>query len=269
MRYPLFVSDFDGTLVRADGTISPETIRAIAAYRRAGGKFAVCTGRMLSSIRPRLRELGLEEGVVVAFQGATVADIATGTLLKDEGFTEEAAVRVTRFLEERGLHVHIYTTEALYANRDDALLAAYERVCGVKAQTEDLLFRKIGREHLRVVKVLAMCEPAERNAVKALVEGELGGEFFITCSSGWLVEIMPKGQSKGEAIGFLSDHYGIPREQIAAIGDEENDLPMLLAAGGRFAVENAAQILKNVAQTVPSVEEDGVAYALWKYAMGD
>ena len=37
MKYPLFLSDFDGTLVRSDGTISEGNKRAIAAYRKAGG----------------------------------------------------------------------------------------------------------------------------------------------------------------------------------------------------------------------------------------
>ena len=94
MKYKIFLSDFDGTLVRADGTISEANKRAIAAYRAAGGVFAVCTGRALSSILPRLAELGLKEGLVVAYQGATVADIATGALLKNEGFSREGAVLV-------------------------------------------------------------------------------------------------------------------------------------------------------------------------------
>ena len=69
MRYKLFLSDFDGTLVRGDGTISKENIEAIGEYRRRGGIFAVVTGRMVRSILPRLKELGLKEGLVVAYQG--------------------------------------------------------------------------------------------------------------------------------------------------------------------------------------------------------
>ena len=62
MKYRIFLSDFDGTLVRADGTISETNKRAIAEYRAAGGIFAVCTGRMLTSILPRLKELGIRDG---------------------------------------------------------------------------------------------------------------------------------------------------------------------------------------------------------------
>ena len=133
MKYPLFLSDFDGTLVRSDGTISEGNKRAIAAYRKAGGTFAVCTGRMLTSILPRLKELGIEDGLVIAYQGATIADVATGALVKDDGFSAEDALRVVRLLEENGRHVHVYTVNDLYANRRDEALEIYEHICGVRA----------------------------------------------------------------------------------------------------------------------------------------
>ena len=133
MRYPLFLSDFDGTLVRPDGTVSEENIRAIARYRAAGGVFAVCTGRGLTSIVPRLKELGITDGLVVAYQGATVADVATGKLLKDDGFSGEDALKAVRLLEQDGRHVHVYTVDRLYCNVDDEPLKMYERICRVKA----------------------------------------------------------------------------------------------------------------------------------------
>lgn len=79
-----------------------------------------------------------------------------------------------------------------------------------------------------------------------------------------MIEIMPKGQNKGEAIRFLSEYYGIPVDQIAAVGDQLNDLPMLEAAGGKFTVKNGADELKAIAEVIPSNEEDGVAYLLEK-----
>lgn len=270
MKYRLFLSDFDGTLVRSDGTISQRNIEAIARYRRAGGIFAVCTGRMLTSILPRLHELGLGDGLAVAFQGATIADVATGKLLKDEGFGEEDALRVVRLLEAEDVHIHIYTVDALYANRDDELLRIYEEICRVRrtaviAKLSDFIEEK----HPRVVKALAMVEPEKKAALAARLSAALGERFFVTCSSDWLVEIMPAGQDKASAAEFLSAYYGVPKEEIAAIGDQLNDLPLLRAAGGRFAVANAEEELKREATVVPSFEEDGVAFTLENYAMGD
>ena len=50
MKYKIFISDFDGTLVRDDGTVSEKNKAAICRYREQGGVFAVCTGRMTPAI---------------------------------------------------------------------------------------------------------------------------------------------------------------------------------------------------------------------------
>ena len=194
MKYPLFLSDFDGTLVRSDGTISEGNKRAIAAYRKAGGTFAVCTGRMLTSILPRLKELGIEDGLVIAYQGATIADVATGKLVKDDGFSREDALRVVRLLEENGRHVHVYTVNDLYANRRDEALEIYEHICGVRATivSDMSLADFVEKNNLRVVKALAMVPPEARNALMTELQDRLGEAFVVTCSAAILVEVMPK-----------------------------------------------------------------------------
>lgn len=271
MNYDLFLSDFDGTLARSDGTITEKTKNAISRYLQAGGTFAVCTGRSLDSALPRAREAGLNEGLLVAFQGATVADIATGKLLKDDGFSLQNALRVMRALERRNLHIHIYTVKNFYCNMQDDMLALYEKICGITAEIigNEPLSAFAEREHLRVVKVLAMVRPEQKNALYKELAEELGEEYFVTCSADWLVEVMPTGQNKGSAVEFLSAYYHVPKEKIAAIGDQLNDLPMLERAGGKFTVKNGQEELKKIAVTVSSNDEDGVAEAILNYAMGD
>ncbi len=269
MKYQLFLSDFDGTLVRADGGISEENKRAIARYRAAGGTFVVVTGRMLSSILPRLGELGLKEGLVVAYQGATIADIATGKLLKNECFSPSGALAAVRALEAEDHHIHVYTPEGLFANRRDEMLAVYEHICGVRGEVvEGGLSNWLQERQPSVIKVLAMLEPERKGALKARLEREMGREYFVTCSADWLVEIMPAGQSKAAAVEFLSRYYHVPKERIAAIGDQLNDLPMLQEAAGKFTVANGQEELKQIARVMPSNEENGVAAAL-EIAMGE
>lgn len=269
MRYPLFLSDFDGTLVREDGTVSEANRRAIAAYREAGGVFAVVTGRMMTSILPRLKELGLDDGLAVAYQGAMISDVRTGELLKCGSFTREDALECIRFFEARGKHIHVYTEDDFWSNMDDEGLHTYEEICRVKGKIEPHLSDMVAANSLKVVKVLAMIPAEERDGLREEAQAFFGDRFFVTCSSVYLVEVMPKGQNKAGAVDFLSAYYHVPRERIAAIGDQPNDLPMLLRAGGKFAVANADEELKRAAVVVASCEEDGVAEALMKYAMGD
>ena len=269
MRYQLFLSDFDGTLVRSDGTVSETNRRAIARYREAGGIFAVVTGRMMTSILPRLRELGLDDGLAVAYQGAMIADVRTGAILKNGGFLEDHALKAIRLFEKKGYHVHVYTGDDFYSNIDDEYLRAYEEICRVKGKIEPHLSDMVSSKSVNVIKVLAMVPAEERERVRAETERELGGEFYVTCSSSFLVEVMPRDENKAGAVDFLSDYYRIPREKTAAIGDQLNDLPMIERAGGKFAVSNAEAALKEKAIVVSSCEEDGVAEALMKYAMGE
>ncbi len=267
MNYDVFLSDFDGTLVRSDGTISQKNIDAITKFRDMGGIFAIVTGRMLSSIRPRLKELGIFEGIVVAYQGAMIADIATGKLLKNDGLSTEQALKTLRILEAEDLHIHLYNDDVFYCNKDDEYLREYERVCGVKAVVpNEPLSEKIMREKMNVVKILAMVSPEKRDELRFRLEERLGKKYNVTSSAQFMVEVLPANVSKAAAVKFLSEYYRIPIERIAAIGDQLNDLPMIEAAGGKFAVANAEEILKQRAVVVPSCEEDGVAVAITKYA---
>lgn len=270
MKYDLFLSDFDGTLLRSDGTISDHTKRTIARYRAAGGIFAVCTGRGLKSILPRVRELGIREGLVVASQGAVIADIATGKLLKHTTFSLNDTLEVLRWLERLDCHTHYYTLDGFIANRRDGMLVEYEKVYGRTATVSDEpLSQKAARENARVIKILVMKDPSERAAFFRTAQERFGKKLFVTCSSPWLIEFLPQGQNKGAGVKFLSEYYRIPQARIAATGDQLNDVPMLLAAGGRFAVANAEEDLKKIAVAVPSNDEDGVAAAIEKYAMGE
>lgn len=270
MKYNIFLSDFDGTLVRGDGTVSEKNKQAIAKYRAAGGVFTVVTGRALSSILPRLKELGLTDGLAVAFQGAVIADAGTGKVIKAGGFSQEGAIRAIRALEAENHHIHIYTVDKFYCNRDDEPLHVYERICGIKAEVveDEPLSRMVEREGLKIIKVLAMVEKEERDALAERLRKALGKDYYVTLSADFLVEIMPAGESKANAVDFLSEHYGVPIEQVAAIGDNFNDLPMILRAGGKFAVESGENELKKRATVVPACEEDGVAVALG-IAMGE
>ncbi len=262
MKYQLFCSDFDGTLVRADGTISENTIKEIARYTAAGGIFTVVTGRMTSSILPRVREFA-DEGIVVSYQGAVISDIKTGKLLKNASFTGDDALNAVLLLEEENHHIHVYTNEGLFVNRRDEMLEAYEKVCGVTGTVVgERLSDWIVQTRSLIVKVLVMIEPEKRLALRDRLQEKLGGAYFVTCSNDWLVELMPTGQDKGSAIRFLSERFCVPKEKIAAIGDQLNDLPMLREAGGKFAVMNAQEELKKMATVVSSCEEDGVAEAL-------
>ncbi len=270
MNFDLFLCDFDGTLVRADGTVTDANKRAIAEYRRRGGIFVICTGRMMLSIRARLAELGLCDGLVAAFHGAQIADIASGELLRNVCFRAGEAERILRFAEGKRLRFQMYVDGELIAPFRSELLSAYERVCGVQARiSETPLSDMVATQRLNVTKIVFLCNAEETQKVYRLLAENFGEEFYVATSSDYLVEVLPKEATKAAACDFLADYYGVPHERVAAIGDQIADIPMIAAAGGKFAVSNGVEELKKIATVVPSADGDGVAYTLRKYAMGE
>ena len=267
INYPLIISDFDGTLLRSDGTIAPETKLAIDGYIAAGGKFGICTGRMTGSILPRAKELGLK-GLVASYQGSVVSDIESGALLVDGFIPFDGAVKICKVFEEMGLHTHVYTLDKFYVNMDDEALSMYERVCSVKGDVvlSEPLSALVAREKLKVRKVLAMVEPADKKRIFSAVEKALGEEFYVTYSAASLVEITSKTFKKGSAVRFMADYYHVPVERTVAVGDSLNDLPMLDAAGLGLAVRNADEMLKDKAISFEySNDENAIGRIIERY----
>ncbi|HAQ0763393.1 TPA: HAD-IIB family hydrolase, partial [Enterococcus faecium] len=83
-----------------------------------------------------------------------------------------------------------------------------------------------------------------------------------------LLEFMPKGVTKAYGISLLAKDLGLKQEEIMAIGDEENDLPMIQYAGLGVAMENAVPFVKEAADFVTaSNEENGVAKVIQKFVL--
>lgn len=268
INYPLIVSDFDGTLVNEDGTISQQNKDAISAYIQDGGAFAISTGRMPSGILSRARELGLK-GMVACCQGAIIADIESGKVVMDGKIPYETTLAVVEKMEEMGLHIHVYDLWDYYCNMDDEALKMYEKI--VKSKAILVVDRKLSdfirKERLASYKILVMVYPkdAERVMNELSQAGFAGCE--VTRSADFLVEVVNANYSKGTAVAFLADYYHTSVEKTIAIGDQRNDLPMIERAGVGVAVKNADQALKEKADYVCELtnEEGAVTEVIHRF----
>lgn len=82
------------------------------------------------------------------------------------------------------------------------------------------------------------------------------------------VEVFALGASKGKALQVLAHSLGIKQDEIACIGDGENDLSMFEVSGLKLAMGNACDALKKKADIIlPTNNQDGVAYAIENYIL--
>ena len=104
------------------------------------------------------------------------------------------------------------------------------------------------------------------------IRAALGADGDLEISASWWnnLEFLAKGVHKGSAVAALAERLNLTMDQVMAVGDNENDLSMLDAAGVSVAMGNAAEHVKARAMHVTrSNQEDGVAHAVCKWALGE
>lgn len=264
----LIISDFDGTLVNSENGVSDTVRKAINEYVSYGGVFAVCTGRMLRSILPRVRELGLK-GLVAAYQGSVIADIESGKLLRNNSLSVDDCIEICKFIERYNYTCNTYSDEVLYTTiaKGEKGLTTYERITGVNAVNIDGSMATFVKENnLACNKITFLVYPDEREKLYKLLQEQFSEKFDVTCSAASLVEISPKGDDKGVALKYIADYFGIDLSSTVAIGDNLNDLSMIKIASVGVAVGNAVEDLKKEADYVTvSNNEDAVAKIIEKF----
>lgn len=268
INYPLIISDFDGTLVNEDGTITAKNKEAIINYRKNGGNFAISTGRLPEGILPRAQELGLQ-GALSCCQGSIILDIQSKEVLFEDSISNAVAVKICKKLEEMDVHFHVYDLWSYYSNKDDDALKRYEHITKTKAKfVKDKLISDVVKEtNMPVYKFLIMVDPKDNAAVFAELDKENFENCCVTKSADYLVEVINAKNSKGTAVRFLSQYYNVPIEKTIGVGDQWNDIPMIQAAGLGVAVKNADERLKEHAKFVLDYtnEESAVGELIEKY----
>lgn len=268
INYGLIISDFDGTLVNEDGTITAENKQTITAYCENGGKFAISTGRLPGGILRRAQELGLQ-GAISCCQGSIILDIQSQEILYNDSIPNDVSIQICEKLESMGVHVHAYDLWEYFCNKDDDALKLYERLTQTKANliTDKPLSQFIKETGLRSYKFLAMVDPKDSAAIIEELSKETFEGCCVTKSGDYLVEVINAKNSKGTAAAFLSAYYNVPIEKTVCVGDQWNDIPMIKAAGLGVAVKNADDKLKAQADVVMDYtnEESAVAKVIQQY----
>jgi hydroxymethylpyrimidine pyrophosphatase-like HAD family hydrolase len=99
-----------------------------------------------------------------------------------------------------------------------------------------------------------------RDAISERLDGRLAIHLLSTAKYlGCFLEFQDRAASKWRALERAAGDHGVAPEEIVAVGDDENDISMLEAAGLGVAMGNAAAVVKEAADVVTATnDEDGV-----------
>ena len=119
--------------------------------------------------------------------------------------------------------------------------------------------------HIENISVNYPNNDKKRECEKRLAEIE---GITVTSSFPLNNEIGGASTSKADALEFLLHNFGLHKGNLMVCGDSRNDISMIEHAGLGVAMGNADDFVKDAADiTTLSNEEDGVAYAIEKYAL--
>jgi Cof subfamily protein (haloacid dehalogenase superfamily) len=265
MPYRLLALDLDGTVMGADLVIPDAVCEGVAGLRARGVHVTIATGRMFGATLPFARQLGIADPII-CYQGALVRHAQTGAVVVHHTMPPADAAEGVEVLLAADIFTIAYIDEKLCIAGRRPELDAYLRFHpeGAEVVVEPDLPGLV-RSSL-TTKILFVAEPD----VVGRTLGELGprfaGRLTLTRSHELFGELTALGVSKGTALAELAAGLGIAREEVVAIGDQENDLSMITWAGLGLAMGNAIPAVQAAAAAVlPPVVEAGVAEAIRRY----
>jgi len=266
--YTLAVSDFDGTLFSSANGIEKNTLAAIKEFKKAGGIFCVCTGRMTSSIDKFYEEYDFGD-YVISFNGAEVHNVKTGKNIFENHVDNSTCIKLLQYAEKFDRRVQVYPNGVLTVHELNDDYRAYATrchvaICDVPGKVSDLFIEK----GYTSGKVLFYTDDEKREQMLKEVKAITGDNYEVICSNKEHIDVMAKGVSKGNGLLILCKHLGIDIEKTICFGDETNDLSMLKIAGLGAATSNGNPDVLNEADVVlPSCDEGGVGFGLKKYCI--
>ena len=257
-RTRLVATDLDGTLLRADGTLSGRTRGALARARAAGVVLVVVTARPPRFLRRLASEEGLT-GLAVCCNGALVYDLDRQCIVRHAPLAGDVVSRLIVALRASVPGICFafelgerYGWEPTYAALDGALVDP-------GGLTGDALALCASPVTKLIVRHPALTAEDLLPRVRDLV----GETAYATHSGAPFVEVAAGAVQKARAVEALCAELGVRPAEVVAFGDMPNDLPLLRWAGWGVAVANAhPEVLAAADEVTVSNEADGVAVVL-------
>lgn len=265
--YDALVLDIDGTLLDDTEQLSPRTAAAIAGIRRQGVQVMLATGRSHHGVRPIASALALDVPSVV-FNGAGVYDLHQDRLVRCFTLPEVLVTRLIGWAREQRLVPVVARAEGQYvraaAPDEQPLLTGFVHVTQLpeaELPRGQVLRVTLFSQHHSDSSALYLEAQRTLDGYPAYcTHFRLAALAAFRDSAAQVLDIQPQCDGKAEALGLLSERFGIAAERVVAVGDAGNDLPILRAAGLGVAMGNAPPEVKLAAKRVIG-DNNGAALA--------
>lgn len=257
--------DVDGTLIGAEHDASDRVVTAVRRAEQAGIRVGIATGRMRTSVG-RLRQQLPASGPHVFHNGAEYqhGDLtaSTATLSPHDVDTLLTLVR-----QRDDCYLEVCVTDGLYLSAYDLRAAPHWEMLGVDpiGVLPDA-HHLAGQTAVKATLVAFGVSTSVLDELTGLVTDcglAVGAAHSPRTPGLFYLNITHPDASKGTAARKAAELLAVSLDEVAAIGDGLNDLPLFKEVGTAIAMGQApAEVVANAHLVVPSVDEDGAAVAL-------
>jgi Cof subfamily protein (haloacid dehalogenase superfamily) len=254
------VLDVDGTLLDPTHRITPATAAAVERARAAGLHVLLASGRSANAMREVLAELGTD-GPAIAFNGALTFRLQDGAIdpLAETPLARNAAAEAFELARARGIEVGWFALDHYRVAVRGPGVDEEERLTGEPPLVDP------GLPDGAPLPFKLMCIAPDLDgtpglhALRERLPPGVDGQF----SHPRYLELIAPGVDKAGAVAAACEALGLSPAQFAAIGDAENDIAMLRAAGVGIAMGNATPEVIAAADRITGTNaRDGAAAAI-------
>lgn len=265
----LIALDLDGTVIKNDHDVSTEDEQAVKAAVKAGIYVTIATGRSYYSAKTWADRFNINAPVISCNGGRIRGekDILFSKALEKDKLKEILAaskhVKGRRYLFAKD---RIYCTPE-GKNEKFFIKNGYYKTVGnliIVCDNENALLKEAGDATNKLL-IIADDENEHKKLLESVKDIKDCEKVVGDVNN---IEVTAKGITKAAALLHLAKTLGIKQEETMAIGDSENDIKIIKAAGIGAAMGNAMDIVKEAADIVlPGIDENGVAYAIKKFVL--
>ena len=262
----LLLSDVDGTLVNTDKVLTEASKAAGQALRAAGIDLALTSSRPPRGMKMLVGPLSLTTPLA-GFNGGALVDPADLSIIESHPVDPKAAADVTAFLIERDFDVWVYTEDEWFVLNPKG--AHVEREAFILQRPPKVVSRFDASQTDQAFKVVGVSDDAGRLAeAQTGAQDLLGDRASAARSSGHFLDVTHPLANKGRVVETLARRLGLRPDQIATIGDGDNDTLMFAKGGFSIAMGDSDDDVKAKADVVAdSNDDDGWAKAVHRFLL--
>jgi Cof subfamily protein (haloacid dehalogenase superfamily) len=266
VSYDLLVSDLDGTLIDHSLTLDPAMVTALREAPARGLFVTLATGRMPEAAERYSAALDIRTPVIF-YNGALIRHPETGHELLRLLLPRGVLRRAWDVIAHAPVHPLFFRDDRLYCVDRTPPVREYCEEEGLRVHVveDPAAFLSEGA----FVKSLLIGHPDALDVVRSGLEEAVAGMARVMRTRSNYLELIPPTASKGLALARLAEYLEVPLARVIAVGDQENDVDMLRAAGLGIAMPHAPEAVRQAADRVAPGPDTGGLLGLLRELLPD